>query len=85
MAVSYTHLDVYKRQGESFASLTKRALNELGSIFEENPDNSNILIISHGGLIVSLLVYWLKMPPEKWSSIIPVSYTHLDVYKRQIL
>ena len=57
-------------EGESFASLTKRALNELGIIFEENPDNSNILIISHGGLIVPLLVYWLKMPPEKWSSII---------------
>lgn len=57
-------------EGESFVSLTKRALGELRRIFEENPDNSNILIISHGGLIVSLLVYWLKIPPEKWSSII---------------
>ena len=56
--------------GESFIALTKRALGELRRIFEENPDNSNILIISHGGLIVSLLVYWLKIPPEKWSSII---------------
>ena len=57
-------------EGESFTSLTKRALTELKRIFEENPDNSNILIISHGGLIVSLLVYWLRVPPERWSAII---------------
>lgn len=57
-------------EGESFTSVTKRALAELKRIFEENPDNSNILIISHGGLIVSLLVYWLRIPPERWSSII---------------
>jgi len=57
-------------EGESFVSLTKRALMELKKISEENPDNSNILIISHGGLIVALLVYWLRIPPEKWSSII---------------
>ncbi|MCE5329149.1 histidine phosphatase family protein [bacterium] len=56
--------------GESFISLTKRALQELKKISEENPDNSNILIISHGGLIVALLVYWLRIPAEKWSSII---------------
>lgn len=57
-------------QGESFLELVKRGEQEINGILSENQDNSNVLIITHGGLIVAMLVYWLKIAPERWSSII---------------
>lgn len=56
--------------GESLFAVTERALKGIDEILNENPDDSDILVITHGGLIISLLVYWLKIPPERWSSII---------------
>lgn len=56
--------------GESFLSLTKRASSELGRIIKENCRDGNVAIVTHGGIIVSLLVSWLKIPPDRWRSII---------------
>ena len=70
MSVSYTHLDVYKRQ-------------------------IDICFFCHGfnvskGHVIHHMEY-LHMPPDKPPDLVnhffirrkPVSYTHLDVYKRQ--
>jgi alpha-ribazole phosphatase len=56
--------------GESFKSLTVRASNEIDRILSENPDGSNIAIITHGGIIVSLIVKWLQIPASCWGSVI---------------
>ena len=56
--------------GESFIDIIKRGSHEINNILKENEDDSNILLITHGGFIVAMLVYWLKIPAERWSSII---------------
>jgi len=56
--------------GESFKSLTKRVTKEIDKIVSENDDGGNVAIITHGGVIVSLLVYWLRIPYSRWRSII---------------
>ena len=66
--VSYTHLDVYKRQ------LTRRSL--MARIIKVRPEMEAMMDENAGAhkddsLIVS------------WESLETVSYTHLDVYKRQ--
>ena len=102
-AVSYTHLDVYKRQGSIEANeegFTGVLLHHLGKI-------SEILIFLIGAMTIVELIdlhrgfdiikEWIGTKNRKkllWivgiigfilSAIIdnPVSYTHLDVYKRQ--
>ena len=57
-------------RGESFKELTIRTVKEIENIINENNDNSNIAVVSHGGAILSLLIYWLKMPVSRWKSII---------------
>jgi probable phosphoglycerate mutase len=57
-------------QGESFKELTIRTVKEIENIINENNDNSNIAVVSHGGAILSLLIYWLKIPVSRWKSII---------------
>jgi broad specificity phosphatase PhoE len=56
--------------GESFSDIIERGSQEINSIVNEKEDGSNILLITHGGFIVAMLVHWLKIPPERWSSII---------------
>ena len=56
--------------GESFNDIIKRGSQEIDNILKENEDDSNILLITHGGFIVAMLVQWLKIPPQRWSSII---------------
>lgn len=56
--------------GESFKTLTERATAEIENIVAENRDGSSIAVVTHGGVIISLLVYWLKIPPIRWRSII---------------
>jgi alpha-ribazole phosphatase len=56
--------------GEGFKELTIRTVKEIENIVNENSDDSNIAVISHGGVILSLLVYWLKIPVSRWKSII---------------
>ena len=105
MSVSYTHLDVYKRQSHgcdrivtlpySFPNATQWAIRhgvdyspiKIDSLSWEKGLESMYEIESFDGAVVyidypnnpsgnsqSLLV----------SGLIPVSYTHLDVYKRQV-
>ena len=73
--VSYTHLDVYKRQAQSY-------LRQTGTLVESPP-----LFIAH-------LVQQANGNPQALADLLadsakervvdkPVSYTHLDVYKRQ--
>ena len=57
-------------QGESFLEMVKRGDQEIDRILNENQNDGNILIVTHGGLIVALLVYWLRIAPDRWSSII---------------
>ncbi|MCX6384670.1 MAG: histidine phosphatase family protein [Actinobacteria bacterium] len=56
--------------GESFNEIINRGKQEIVKILSENEDGSNILLVTHGGFIVAMLVYWLKISPERWSSII---------------
>ena len=81
MTVSYTHLDVYKRQGLGF-------LDRQNSCFIGVIQRSFVFV---GGLkfiptIVAVICFlWLDSGKSPKSNIQnPVSYTHLDVYKRQI-
>ena len=68
-AVSYTHLDVYKRQKVIIINGSARKGNTLTAIeaFVKGASEKNEIEI---------------IEPDKLN-IAPVSYTHLDVYKRQ--
>ena len=72
VSVSYTHLDVYKRQEENNRSLsqkideTNQKMEETSKKMEEKLEENN------------------KKMGEKLEELRAVSYTHLDVYKRQI-
>ena len=67
-SVSYTHLDVYKRQ----------ELLELGLSV---PQVTKIFLkLREMGVDVPADVYTIPYAVK----MIPVSYTHLDVYKRQV-
>ena len=96
--VSYTHLDVYKRQLlgrladvkptkililNKIDLIARDALLLLTKIANEKAKfDSTFMISALKGDGVADLKSWLaeRMPPSPW----PVSYTHLDVYKRQI-
>lgn len=56
--------------GESFDKLIARADKEIKRIVEENPDGSSVAVVSHGGVILSLIVNWLKIPSGRWRSLI---------------
>jgi len=56
--------------GESFKIVQGRAVAGINSIIEENEDRSNVAVVTHGGVIVSLLAYWLKLPLSRWHSIV---------------
>ena len=70
-AVSYTHLDVYKRQ--PLNNITDFESNHLAAI--EFFDEDFPWRFSTGAVQNNRLIPWVT----------PVSYTHLDVYKRQLL
>ena len=78
--VSYTHLDVYKRQ----AALTLRLVMgvstaDLARLFlVAEPTMAARLTRARKKLAVAGVAFALPTPE-------PVSYTHLDVYKRQVL
>ena len=97
-AVSYTHLDVYKRQVEYLFEYADTLFNNL--LFDENierimhtpfssktPAYLNALHTSFSSYRLmnpDLAEIALVTPEMSWSSYFDaVSYTHLDVYKRQ--
>ena len=71
--VSYTHLDVYKRQGHAVIAL-RNGTTLTASDLETLPKISAIDIYE--------FKYIFK--PKDMQLAEPVSYTHLDVYKRQV-
>ena len=100
-AVSYTHLDVYKRQETHSAKLKEYWIKS--HEFKHSPvleiGANNLHIISY---IITYLLFTAitsvsynrnecipeeRLPSDhrKVSSILSVSYTHLDVYKRQVV
>ncbi len=56
--------------GENFKEITERTTAEINRIVSENADGSSVAVIAHGGVILSLLVYWLQIPLARWKSII---------------
>ena len=63
-------LDVYKRQGK-----TNDVLTSVFTVAEKGMYNINFSISQEGRFEVEMFDIWLGT--------MPVSYTHLDVYKRQ--
>jgi len=56
--------------GESFKQVKERAAAEIDNIVNENEDGSSVAVVTHGGVILSLLVHWLQIPICRWKSII---------------
>ena len=56
--------------GENFKEITARTTAEIDRIVSENADGSSVAVVAHGGVILSLLVYWLQIPLSRWKSII---------------
>ena len=83
MPVSYTHLDVYKRQMQTLLD-SRATAPELRQCIE------NLAILgARGGAagLVALSVTAAVLQREGLAKLAyePVSYTHLDVYKRQLI
>jgi len=56
--------------GESFKQVKERTAAEIDNIVNENEDDCSVAVITHGGVILSLLVHWLQIPLPRWKSII---------------
>jgi alpha-ribazole phosphatase len=56
--------------GESFKKVKERSIKEINNIVKENEKGSNVAVVTHGGVILSILVYWLQIPLPRWRSII---------------
>jgi alpha-ribazole phosphatase len=56
--------------GESFKQVKERSIKEIENIVKENENGSNVAVVTHGGVILSILVYWLQIPLPRWRSII---------------
>ena len=84
-AVSYTHLDVYKRQTVSSAVLVGLMKEKLPGVrligWHHNSYEIYFQTPVHGFLIQRKLS---AIALRKLDALITVSYTHLDVYKRQV-
>ena len=110
LSVSYTHLDVYKRQGMHWAfalgymimAIVADFVAGAGQYKSKKLNSLSYILFSLGGT-GSYIVFFVD--PNGWAQTmlgngteqsyidtmqatantgIPVSYTHLDVYKRQI-
>ena len=82
-AVSYTHLDVYKRQLQQFRWFHLRQLRLLDrcTAFGRDAPDAPVRAVTARVRIARLIVPDHRIEPVAQ---IPVSYTHLDVYKRQL-
>ena len=75
ITVSYTHLDVYKRQVAG-VRIVCAFIDDIYMISDLITQQDDIKVIE--------IKMRIQQPAETNSSI-SVSYTHLDVYKRQVL
>ena len=86
-SVSYTHLDVYKRQGLGAVKIAKPAIeNQLApyrSYQYAIPYAQEELVDAGYGYFEGDDFYLYE--GNDYSGLDTVSYTHLDVYKRQVL
>ena len=84
--VSYTHLDVYKRQAQGVATLLNRGIEKhrLGKRVALRTSATG-RIVRIGIIFFSGRISGGNRPGTMIPVIEPVSYTHLDVYKRQML
>lgn len=57
-------------EGECFGELTQRTIPVINEVVEENEEGSSVAVVTHGGVILSLLVHWLQIPLPRWKSII---------------
>ena len=84
MTVSYTHLDVYKRQEQSNTDELRDIHKLLKIAWDKYQDDDRYVNVSSAGQYIkrakpdfdARTYGFMKLPD-------PVSYTHLDVYKRQ--
>ena len=104
MSVSYTHLDVYKRQGNGRLDAVSNAIKlEMGYSYAlETYTEHSLEDMGSGSQAVSYIGLKWKNGSTSWGAGLdtdiirsgikalvsainnkPVSYTHLDVYKRQ--
>ena len=73
VSVSYTHLDVYKRQVQHLLQHT------------QGPQFSGTHIAQKGTIVTTMGAPVFLLPAGvAGGAVDPVSYTHLDVYKRQL-
>ena len=99
MSVSYTHLDVYKRQVQVFRH-AKDGSSATAFLVTNNTeykkyeswraqrqylfaDYNNGKLSNKYDDTFSLSPLFMNQDHDLWASTDPVSYTHLDVYKRQ--
>ena len=79
MPVSYTHLDVYKRQ----ASARQKTPHAIGSVHNRLPVSYTHLQVNRLLKEKQRVTIALEGNAAAGKSTLAVSYTHLDVYKRQ--
>ena len=72
--VSYTHLDVYKRQ------VTAHGVEVSGG---DNPYDTQSYVKAQR--MADVLASMLRNAGGTMTTVAPVSYTHLDVYKRKVI
>ena len=86
MAVSYTHLDVYKRQGQKHRQQGKQhgANKDHRRSADEMCIRDRSIYKFRGANIKNILDFEHVFEDTKVIKLEPVSYTHLDVYKRQV-
>ena len=97
--VSYTHLDVYKRQGlgcagsfdyveiamkKQFADHRRILIDLLGAGYSDKPLDFVYEVKNHAKYLNEFLED-LNLDKIVLFGHSPVSYTHLDVYKRQVV
>ena len=79
VAVSYTHLDVYKRQTRLYEACDILATQMKRG--DDVPEYSKMDAIM--GIVQDETGDFIVNEKDKVVNLTPVSYTHLDVYKRQ--
>ena len=77
-SVSYTHLDVYKRQVQKQAAFCEQRIQSRPEIFFRGGD------YDRNTEKTASADYDIRSFRDLFYRISPVSYTHLDVYKRQV-